>query len=267
MHKGELICRYAAAEEEKYILANILDRYSQCEGHNIAVCSVFLSSGTLTRAVEMLNSEHIPHDIYGGYEESERNVICFLPDYYTIEDISSSPAILDICCLEVKKDKFFKAVSLNHRDYLGALLNLGIERDVIGDIVINGDCAYIVCFKTAAEYIKDNLTRVGRCKVEVVILDNFDLKSNISIEEGMCNLSSLRLDAFIAGVFKFSRTAASESITKGIVCVNGIYTTDKTYIVKENDRISLKGNGKVVFYRIKNKTKKERLNCIIGYYK
>ncbi|MDO4325586.1 MAG: YlmH/Sll1252 family protein [bacterium] len=192
-------------------------------------------------------------EITGGYDEAERKVVCFLPSYE--EKCSYYP----FCCVKIVplNDKFAEA--LTHRDYLGALLNLGIERAKVGDIVIEGHTAYCICMRDMADFIVSELSRVRHTSVYGTVMEcqDFDRKPNTVEIEG--SVASIRLDALLPVAFQTSRTKLVPLFAGEKVFVNGRMETSGSFTPREGDLISVRGYGKFRYIGIKNTTKKGRL--------
>ena len=182
-----------------------LDRMAYERG--ILRCSGFLSYAEQSE-YHLLNRNGMfrtsVHFLEGGYEDAERAAAFFLPDYMEREDAAAS----EIAAIKASavNDRF--ADELTHRDYLGALMNLGIERDCIGDILTEGSNCIFFCSMEMADYITENLLRVKHTSVRCSKADRNALNIRQELEELQVNVASERIDAVIAA-FSF---AASECV-------------------------------------------------------
>lgn len=152
---------------------------------------------------------------------------------------------------------------LKHSDYLGALMGLGLERRVIGDIVVDGDSAYVYAKSSITEYILQQLTSVSRASVTIEIVEELpdEAKPKRIREEHV--VSSLRLDRFIATVFKMSRGKAAEAIEGGLIFIDGRQELKVHYQLEPEERISFRRRGKVQFTEIKGETRKGSLVVVV----
>ncbi len=202
------------------------------------------------------------HRLWGGYEMAERKAACFIPSYFDIDDTS----VLPIAWIRIapKAEKFAEA--LTHRDYLGALMSLGIERDRTGDILIDGKTAYLAVLSEIADYICESLTSVRHTQVLCEIVPVPDEITTPKIDERTGSVSSVRLDAVIALAFRLSRGTASDTIKAGYVFVNGKQILSPGQELKEHDLISVRHKGKFVYQGIDGQSKKGRLIIRIGVY-
>ncbi len=204
-------------------------------------------------------------DLYGGFDDSERKIAVFFPDYmdgvgYIKENIDLSP----IVSLKIKKDSFS---TLSHRDYLGAVMGLGIKREAVGDILVtDGGCTMAV-IRSVASYIKENLSSVGRGSVMADICESFENAQSISVfEEKRCYVSSMRLDGVLSAAFSLSRNAAAEKIRRGEVLMNGVVMSKSDIKVPFGAKLVIHGSGKVIIEEDAGITKKGRQAFIIKKY-
>ena len=207
---------------------------------------------------------------YGGYEDAERRICIFLPEpdeeskfFSKHEKDSFSPADNDpLAVIRIEAPKHGR--ELTHRDYLGAMLGLGVQRNVIGDIIVREGGADAVVLKEMAEFFELNLTGVGRSEVSVSVCGREVLKTAEQRTETIRDtVASLRLDSICASAFRLARGKAQEAIHQGLVSINGRQCLKPDAEVSEKDRISFRGKGKVILSEIGNRTRKDRIAVII----
>lgn len=166
--------------------------------------------------------------------------------------------------IQPKLKKF--ADELTHRDFLGALMNLGIERKYIGDIVVKDNCAYIFIMEKFKDYIIDNLTKVKHTVIIVETVKNLPEGQLFLTESISIPVSSLRLDCLIAGVYNLSRNQVTELFSLKKVFVNGRNIENISHIPNENDIISLRGFGRFIFSSTGGTSKKGRIYVNLEKY-
>lgn len=187
-------------------------------------------------------------------------MVAFLPDAFCYE------YFYPISVLKIRplQKKFSEALS--HRDYLGAVLNLGIERSKIGDILVQEDSAILFVHQSLEQFIQDELKRIRHTSV-MAEPENFEKFSYTpQIEEKKGTVSSLRLDSLLALAFSSSRTKLVPYIENGKVFVNGKLITSNGYQIKQDDIISVRGLGRFQYKEMLSQTKRGRYLVTIHLY-
>ena len=156
------------------------------------------------------------------------------------------------------------ADELNHRDFLGALMNLGIKREVLGDILVTKEkgkecVAYLFCLSSIVEYIVESLDRIKHTSVKVTRVDTLPEIAKKPLEERAVQVASERMDAVLASVYKLSRSESQKLIAEERVFRNGRAFTNNGTPLKEGDRISVRGFGRFFYDGVEKTSKKGRL--------
>lgn len=198
--------------------------------------------------------------ISGGNSFTERKIAAFFPD----KDISKY--VLPIAVLEIRpvNEKFSQ--ELSHRDYLGALMNLGIERAVLGDIMLDGKTAYVFCKSSMADYIIQNLSLIKHTNVSCQRTLQSPTELSPKFEDIKGSVAAPRLDSVIAAALHGSRSSLSELIIGKKVFVNSRLVDSNSYILKEGDIISIRGYGKFIYNEILGTTKKGKIYINLKKY-
>ena len=201
---------------------------------------------------------------FGGYKDAERKCLFVLPEYYAdMADLGNNPEdfteIRETVVPVSVKGSGYKVLS--HRDYLGALLNMGIERSAIGDICVTSEHECVVfALPSVAELILSLCERIGADKVKVAKLD---LNPNFSYERKTKSISdtvaSDRSDCVVAALAGESREKAKALISSGLVECNYSPCQKTDVRVSNGDVISIRGVGKFVICDITEETKKGRI--------
>ncbi len=198
---------------------------------------------------------------FGGHADAERVMVRFGNEEAFGYDVPFPIAALKISPLMEKY-----ADDLTHRDYLGALLNLGIERRVLGDILVQSPTAYVFCTQTMAEYICENLTRVRHTDVRCTQVEDIPETVRPRLSERVIQVSSVRLDAVIAHVYNLSRSQAQELFRSQRVFVNGRLMENLTYAPGDGDLISVRKCGRFRYEEEERMTRKGKHSIRIGQY-
>lgn len=155
---------------------------------------------------------------------------------------------------------------LGHRDYLGALMALGIRREVIGDILVDGEHAVIFFTDEIVPFILANVDRIGRVGVKVDYADPGDLPQQDEGEERVLTLSSLRLDAFVAAACNLSRDKAARLITADMVTVDHVINNSAASTLKEGAAVTVRKYGKFILTAALGTSRKGKLRVAIRYF-
>lgn len=196
------------------------------------------------------------YSFYGGYESAERKVLCL--DFY--EDNAEFP----ISALEFK---FRAADKLTHRDFLGALMSLGIERETVGDILVEDGRAVAFVKSEIEDYVKSQISKIGSAGVKITDADIKSLPKGRGVEEKSLIVSSLRLDNIVAAISGLSREKTKTLILSGNVTLNFAECTNISKTVCENDTLTVRGKGKFKINGVMGETKKHRIRISIIHYR
>ena len=253
--------KIAHTSEDRYLLAKLWDKINSGINKNIMANTSFLSP----REQEM--ARYLFGDVeglyyFGGYEDSERRMLIYLPDYLIEDSLydEESPVV----CLRAK---FYENDELSHRDFLGALMGSGIERECVGDILVGkGSCDFFVT-REMTNYIMQNFISAGRTKISLTEIPIKEASVPVAeVKEIKDTLASLRLDAVISSGFRVGRNLASQYVEGGKVQINGLPTEKPDKQIAEGAKISVRGLGKILLREVKGQTKKGRISVIIERY-
>ena len=253
--------KIAHSSEDRLLLAKLWDKIHAGLRKNIPANTCFLSPRELEMAKFLFGE---PEGLYafGGYEEAERKMLIFLPEYLEESALyeEDSPCI----CLRAE---FYEGDSPSHRDFLGALMGAGIGRETVGDICVGkGSCDFFVTAEIAP-YILQNFTSAGRTKLRLTQIS----LSEASIPEPEAKeirdtLASLRLDSVISSGFRIGRSLAAQYVTTGKAAIDGLPCEKPDKTVAEGMKISVRGLGKIKLQAVNGKTKKDRISVVIHRY-
>ena len=241
----------------KLLIARINDLFSLCDKHCEMKCSDFLDGGELA----VIEDEfQIPYGyntlFFGGYENAERKVLCVFPEWQESEE-SEVP----ISVIRFDVPKFRK---LTHRDYLGTLMSLGIDRSKTGDILTDDEGAYVFVMSDIAEYVARNVNKIANAGVNTKIVDMADfIPPKPKTTEKMCVCASLRLDAVVAATLNISRGNTEKLVSSGYVKLNHREVLDRSKQVGEGDLLSIRNYGRFILKDIGNNTRKGRLHITV----
>ena len=232
----------------------------------LALRASFAPCAAFTRFVEptlendvraAANEAGVHAAFFGGYADAERRIAAFhdgdAPEYFPIET------------LEMRWNaKFAEA---KHRDLLGAVMGLGLERDATGDVCLGEEAgvAYLFCTEDIADYIAANLESAGRASLKISRAGEV----RIAPPEGTgirVTVQTLRLDALLAAGYKLSRSEAQRLISAGLVKLNHAVEERGDVHLQAGDLISARGYGRLRIDEIQGETKKGRIGAMLFRY-
>lgn len=200
------------------------------------------------------NSNNFLVEAKGAFEECDRRILSF----NNIYDIPYPYRILKI----TNKSKFNK---LSHKDYLGALMALGLEREKLGDLRVIDDFAIVPIYDEVVDYILSSLNSVGKAPVSIEEIFEEDLPQSNFLED-IIIVPSLRLDNIVSKLAKVSRGKAIEVIDSGRVLIDYSKSIEKSKEIKEGQRITIPGVGKFIIGEIVGNTKSGRYRVKINKF-
>ena len=245
-------------EDERAVGARIVDLMEIALRDGEPVRTDFLDPHQQKVAIGILESvPDVSYRTYGGYPAAERKRILVFPQYYLVELLVDPLSAIDV----VVKSAFD---TVSHRDFLGAILGTGLDRDKIGDIIVTGRGCQAVVAAESAEYLLGALDRVGKAPVEVVEIDPEQLEvAPERVKEIRATVASLRLDAVASSGYGVSRTKMAREIKAERVKVNWVPVRNPAHEVGQGDVLSIRGRGRVVIEEVQGTTRKGRINVLL----
>lgn len=255
-----------ATEKEKELLQlknRFRDLANKAYGQNMFTFTGFLglSEQDVFWQVES-DVRHAGFCMNGGSEDADRKVVRF----GNAEELGYEVPF-PIVCVYIRPLVAKFADKLSHRDFLGALMNLGIERSTIGDIKVGERCAYLFCLDSIAEYICDNLDKIKHTSVKCSITNNYEEIPQEEPAVETIHVASCRIDACIAKVYNKSRGDVIELFRGGKVFVNGRLCENNARTLKDGEVINVRGFGKFLYVGNPRETRKGKLCVDVAVYR
>jgi RNA-binding protein YlmH len=251
-------------KDEQILRRRLFDLAGMAYSRGICVFSDFLNLNEQNIFISMKNELiAVPYSINGGFSAAERRMVCFLGDrFMDVEQEIPFP----ITCIQISPVNQKFSDDLSHRDFLGAVINLGIDRSKLGDILIQENEGYLFCHTSINQFIIDNLIKVKHTNIKTAITKLNDFIYKPRQKEITGTVSSVRLDSILSVAFHSSRSSLIGLIEGGKVFVNSKVILSNSYVVKENDVVSVRGMGRFVFKENLGTTKKGRYSVKILLY-
>ncbi|MEG0899732.1 MAG: YlmH/Sll1252 family protein [Oscillospiraceae bacterium] len=245
----------ALDKDEEMFASKIQDMFDISSTRNVTKFSSFLDERQQI-ICQYVASKYSSNNImyFGGYDNSQRKMLGIFADYDEKAETSFPITALTF--------KFRNQDILSHRDFLGALMNLRIKRESVGDILVEEGRTVAFLNSKISDIVLSDIAKIGNTGVKIQLgfqdLSSFQQKF-IEING---TVSSLRLDCIISMFMNISRDKASDIICAKLVHINSILCTDRANVISENDKISVKGFGKILIDNVGNLTKKNRIHII-----
>lgn len=252
--------------EEHMLVSKLLDKIELADKNNQIQSTDFLNLNEQIVAKKILNQIKKEAIFYGCYEEAERKMVFIIPDRFYK------------CIKKIEYDKYIGVIRIKlsnkirekytHRNYLGGLINLGLKREKIGDILVDGEGADIIVNREIIKFLYINLPSLKRfknCSIQEIKIENLK-KVTHDLQYRTIQVSSMRLDNIISELAKTSRNKANQIILEKRVFLNYVCETKSTKQVKINDTITIRGKGRFKIDDIIGNTKKGKININIEYF-
>ncbi len=253
--------KIAHTPEDRLLLAKVWDKINAGLRKNILASTCFLSPRELEMARFLFGDLEGLH-AFGGYEEAERKMLIFLPDY--LDESSLTDEDSPLVCLRAE---FYHGDSPSHRDFLGALMGAGIARETVGDICVGKESCDFFVTAEIAQYVTQNFTSAGRTHVRISRISHDQVQvPEPEVKEIKDTLASLRLDSVISSGFRIGRSLAATYISQGKAAIDGLPCEKPDKAVSEGAKISVRGLGKIKLVSVGGKTKKDRISVTIHRY-
>lgn len=243
------------------LLNRIQDIIFYVKDKNIPKFSKFYNEEEILNVECFLNSNKINNFLFfGGYNNSKRKILGVFPEY--IDDKISIFPITPI------KFSYSKKYTLYHKNFLWSLMNLNINRNTIGDILIGVGETLAFVHDDISDLIVNDIVKIANVGVQVSVERNYynNFFNKEKFEYINCTVSSARLDCIVSFIAKCSRSVSCKMIKDNLVFINSSPCSNVEKVVKLNDILVLRGYGKYIFEEEKGKTKKDKFFIVLKKY-
>lgn len=248
-------------EEDRLLVSHLLDMIRLCEKSCQPRFSCFLNEHEAILAQSVMEEQECEaYKLYGGYEEASRKILGIFPPYWEdIEDTECFP----ISALSIK---YREADKLSHRDFLGAFMSRQINRNMLGDIIIESGRAAAFVHDSVRDTLIFEISKIGSVGVKIMEDKSPVIHAEKNFTEKNGTVSSLRLDSIVSIAAGISREKSAALIKGGSVSVMYSAETAASRQLSEGDIFSVRGHGKFILASVNGKTKKDRLHITVKKY-
>lgn len=251
----EIIIRQFGDEDKNEVL-NLYEKYKLAKEKDIPVFGNSFYPPNIWRWFEKnFNSNSFKVESNGVFDDSERRMISFNNMY----DIPFPMKLL-----KIRNTSKFN--NLTHKDFLGGILSLGIERNKIGDLLVKDHVCYVPVHEDIESFLICNIDKIGKAACKVEILEQYESLPQFNFKEEVILVSSLRIDGIVSKLANVSRAKAQMMVEQGRILIDYVKVRDKSYEVKEDERITIRGVGKFILGSTIGCSKSGRLKVSIKKY-
>lgn len=262
MKKTELISRLAASPEERHLLSHTLDQIDAVERRSVPAHTMFLTPAESLAVQSLIAAVGHPRHVFtGGFEDAERRLCVFLPDWMEADLLDPSEYITAL------RATWYAGESLTHRDFLGALMGMGVRRETVGDILVTQGSCDLLLLPEVEPFLRASLERAGRSKLHLQTISLSDLhfpEKRVKVLHS--TVPAMRLDAVASTGFFISRSKMAEAISAGRVTLNWRTVTRTDAAVCAGDVIACRGLGKCKVLETGGLSRKGRITITMERY-
>ena len=249
-------------KELQHLKKRLLELAERSYSHGIYTFTPFLGLSEQQAFYEVERDvAYAGYAMEGGSPLCERRIIRFgTPNHFGYEE----PYPIQCIRVEPLTPKF--AENLSHRDFLGAIMNLGIERNTVGDIFVQDKEAIVFCQESISAYLIESLLQVKHTHVKCTVTEaEAHLQAPVT-EKVSLSVSSARIDAVISGVYNLARSRSLELFRAGRIFVNGRLTENNSYTLKNGDAVTARGFGRFTYISKQGETRKGKIRIDVEVF-
>ena len=256
-------------EDDRFLVSKLFDKIDVVLKRKSIQYTDFLDMRQRQLIEKVLNDTKTTNYVaFGGFLNSERTIIVLYPE--KLEELFNNKqfsfdSVMSVIRISLPNE--LKGL-YSHRDYLGAIIKIGMKREKVGDIIVSKNGADIIVLKGAEEYILSGLqelTRFKKAQFELLKLENLNVEEP-KTEKISIIIPSMRIDSIVSDIVKTSRAKALELIKEERVFVNHQLIEKGAKEVKQDDIITVRGKGRFKVGSVLSSTKKGNLVVEIEKY-
>ena len=216
---------------------------------DVSVPGRFVTGEERAAAVHAAREARVAVSFDGGWPDAEREQVCFHPAWAEAE--------FTAVWLEIRWAAKFSHVE--HRDLLGSLMGLGMDRSFFGDLIAQEDRAYLLALPEVAIRLPMEWDKAGSVPIKVHILEEAPVVEPPKGDMLRDTVASMRLDCILSAGMKTSRSRAAEIIRTGAVAVDHMPEERTDRMLEVGQLLSIRGFGRIRVKEVGSPTRKDRL--------
>jgi RNA-binding protein YlmH len=257
MDKKSFLSQYS--EEKQFTVAKIWDNILLCQEIEYPIyLDEFYSENILIILEKYVTRLRVSIHKKGLNENCEKKIVCIAPNSFELLETKFPVKYFEIN----GKNKFKK---LEHKDFLGTIMSLGIKRELMGDLIVKDSICYGIIKEELLELLKEKIELVGKIPVKIQEIGELKIPDN-EFKERVEILASLRLDVLVSEIIQKSRTEAIKYLEAGEVFLNYEVEKKNSKLISEGDTLTIRKKGKFIIEKILEETKKGKIKVSIKQY-
>lgn len=243
-------------DEDRLLLSRVVDMARTAQEKYVNRFTFFLDQRQQELCRQALASEKLDnYQFWGGFDGAERKVLgCF----QSVDEADNDEFPVKSVCFTYRK-----ADKLSHRDFLGALMSLQIERACVGDILVGQGAANVLVTDKVSDRVVYEITKIGRVGVKACYGFDESVKHEVTFAEITGTVASLRADCLLSLALHISREKAASLIEQLGISIDHMICYKPGSVLKQSDAFSVKGYGKYILKSINGVSKKERIRITL----
>ncbi len=229
-----------------------------CKGNFVVYTNEFYTLSEINKIKNSDKKFEFDFHVKGLNEETEKKILAICPKNFLVEEIKFPVKFFKI----INKSRFR---NLEHKHYLGTILSLGLKREILGDLIVKNNICYGIIRGDVLDFLKENLSMINTSPVEIIEIMEEEVPKS-EFEDLQILVTSPRLDNFVSALTNLSRALAASYISMGNVLINYEVCNEKSFILREEDVISIKKYGKYIVGEKRGLSKKSKLRMLVKKY-
>lgn len=262
MTKSDLLSHVTTDREMRLLLSHVLDQLNITHRRSVPTHTAFLTPAESIAVGSLMEASGSPrHAFLGGYDDAERRICVFLPDWMEEDILFAEDYITAL------RATWYAEEPLTHRDFLGALMGMGVRRETIGDILVTPGSCDLLLLPEVQPFLESSFDHAGHTKLHLQPISLSDLHfPEKQVKLIHSTVATLRLDAVAATGFSISRSKIAEAISAGRVTLNWQVVTKADSPVAPGDVIACRGLGKCKLLETGGLSRKGRISVTLERY-
>lgn len=245
--------------EDEFLIASLFEDISLCLEIEYPVYgNCFLTPSILLKLTDFCKTINLEVFKYGLTQNSEKQLVVFVPKNFDLNLLEPPTTLFKI-------DASNKFKKLEHKDFLGSIMSLGLKRETLGDILVKDNIGFCIALTSVYSIIQNSLKQINTIPIKISTIEKNEIPE-LQFKEFSETVPSLRLDSIIASISNISRNISVNLIETGDVMINYNIEKNKSKIVEVGSIITIRKKGKFILFKNLGENKKGKFKILINQY-